>query len=236
MHTFAIISNSAKKRLEKRKTILKDFQIDRFGQIILDRNSGTISAVKETQRLLSLQSLGKNQALIIEEIQSLSQPAQQALLKLLEEPPKNTVIILEATNQEQILETIISRAAIFYIPAQEELSTEMQKNITDFWADLFRNDSIGKRLLKSSETVTVNNDRDSNINWINQQIIYFHDLLEKRVKQKNWKKTNLSPLNIGQIIRLLIFSKKYLLLNVNIKLLLDNLFLNLPYLCAKTDN
>jgi DNA polymerase-3 subunit delta' len=39
-----------------------------------------------------------------------------ALLKIIEEPPKNTLFILVAHNQEQILSTLLSRTQIVKIP------------------------------------------------------------------------------------------------------------------------
>src|SRR3990167_8811603 len=47
--------------------------------------------------------------IIIENAQTLTVPAQNALLKILEEPPKHAIIVLEATNKEALLATIRSR-------------------------------------------------------------------------------------------------------------------------------
>jgi DNA polymerase-3 subunit delta' len=43
-----------------------------------------------------------------------------ALLKIIEEPPKNTLFILVANNQEQILSTLLSRTQIVKIPKLED--------------------------------------------------------------------------------------------------------------------
>ncbi len=50
---------------------------------------------------------------IFTDIDNMSIPAQNALLKVLEEPPKNVVLILTCTSASSILPTIRSRAQIF---------------------------------------------------------------------------------------------------------------------------
>lgn len=53
-----------------------------------------------------------------------------ALLKIIEEPPEKTVIILIAENQEAILPTIISRTQIIQIPAlkEEAIAEQLKKD------------------------------------------------------------------------------------------------------------
>lgn len=57
---------------------------------------------------------GQKRVVIIRNAQLVTLVAQQALLKLLEEPPTDTVIILTATSQTALLETIISRCRPIY--------------------------------------------------------------------------------------------------------------------------
>lgn len=56
---------------------------------------------------------------------NLTNPAQNALLKTLEEPPNNTTLILISANKNQLLETIISRCQIV------ELATDIFYYKTD---------------------------------------------------------------------------------------------------------
>lgn len=59
---------------------------------------------------------------VIEKADALTLPAANALLKVIEEPPERTIIILCAENVEGILPTIRSRAQLVYFPglSQEE--------------------------------------------------------------------------------------------------------------------
>lgn len=53
--------------------------------------------------------------LIIDNADKMTQDAQDAFLKTLEEPPANTVFILLAENQSSLLPTVVSRCQVFYL-------------------------------------------------------------------------------------------------------------------------
>ena len=59
---------------------------------------------------------------IIEHAEALTIPAANSLLKVIEEPPERTVIILSADNAEGVLPTIHSRAQLVYFPNLSEQS------------------------------------------------------------------------------------------------------------------
>ncbi|MGI6120291.1 MAG: ATP-binding protein [Desulfosporosinus sp.] len=63
---------------------------------------------------------GKYKVSIIEQADSATLPAANALLKVIEEPPERTIIILFAQNAEGILPTILSRAQLIYFPDLNE--------------------------------------------------------------------------------------------------------------------
>jgi DNA polymerase-3 subunit delta' len=65
---------------------------------------------------------GNYKVSIIENADALTLPAANALLKVIEEPPERTVIILSAENAEGILPTIQSRAQFVYFPNLSEES------------------------------------------------------------------------------------------------------------------
>ncbi|MEM8830436.1 MAG: DNA polymerase III subunit gamma/tau [Cyanobacteria bacterium P01_G01_bin.19] len=54
----------------------------------------------------------KYRVFIIDECHQMSKPAQNAMLKLLEDPPQDTIFILCTTEEDKLLETIRSRARI----------------------------------------------------------------------------------------------------------------------------
>ena len=54
----------------------------------------------------------KYRVFIVDECHQMSKPAQNAMLKLLEDPPQDTIFILCTTEEDKLLETIRSRAGI----------------------------------------------------------------------------------------------------------------------------
>ncbi|MDR3541925.1 MAG: DNA polymerase III subunit [Desulfosporosinus sp.] len=63
---------------------------------------------------------GNYKVSVIEHANAMTLPAANALLKVIEEPPERTVIILNAENAEGILPTIQSRAQLVYFPNLSE--------------------------------------------------------------------------------------------------------------------
>ena len=84
-----------------------------FLHIFPDGSSITIETIRQTQAFVRLKTTGTQtwrRAIIIEDAHLLTVEAQNAFLKLLEEPPADTLIILTATSQTDLLPTITSRA------------------------------------------------------------------------------------------------------------------------------
>ncbi|MBX4201607.1 hypothetical protein KW803_01785 [Candidatus Saccharibacteria bacterium] len=79
-----------------------------------DKSEIPIDSVREVINKLSLRATTSrqtrlNRVFIIEDAQYLSTEAQNALLKLLEEPPARTLIILTADSEDNLLPTVVSR-------------------------------------------------------------------------------------------------------------------------------
>ena len=77
-----------------------------------DKASIGIEAVRELQHvaMLKLPADASRRIIIVRQAHTLTAEAQNALLKLLEEPPRNTHFILLAESEQQLLATIRSRA------------------------------------------------------------------------------------------------------------------------------
>lgn len=89
----------------------------------------SIEAVRQIEQFLSLKVPGQQtyrRVIIIEQAEKLSLEAQNALLKNLEEPPKDSLIILTATHASGLLPTIRSRAQTILVskPKKAELSKQ----------------------------------------------------------------------------------------------------------------
>ena len=85
---------------------------------------------------LSSHSIGGKKVILINNAESLTINAANALLKILEEPPENSYLILTAQNISSLLPTIISRCVMFKAPtpsaddARSFLKTEGYENLS----------------------------------------------------------------------------------------------------------
>lgn len=97
-----------------------------FTVVRAEKNSIPIDAIRELQHFLQLKTLGNQpfrRAVIVEHAEALTVEAQNALLKLLEEPPTDTIMILTADNQRALLPTILSRTQLITMntPTEDSL-------------------------------------------------------------------------------------------------------------------
>lgn len=98
-----------------------------FRRIEPIKNSISISEIRSIQEFVKLKTISKqeiNRIIVVENAQCLTLEAQNAFLKLLEEPPAGTLIILTASDPQGLLPTIISRTQVINIqsPAKKELA------------------------------------------------------------------------------------------------------------------
>lgn len=95
-----------------------------FKQISPDGNSISIDAIRDLQRFLQLKTVGSTKqlrrAVIIRHAHSLTTEAQNAFLKLLEEPPADTLLLLTASHKQALLPTILSRVQTITLYAPPE--------------------------------------------------------------------------------------------------------------------
>lgn len=101
-----------------------------------DGDSISIEAIRQLQKFLQLKTAGSNplrRAIIIEHAQGLTTEAQNAYLKLLEEPPADTIMILTADSPRALLPTILSRLQVINIltPGEEQLQELLQASNKD---------------------------------------------------------------------------------------------------------
>lgn len=150
-------------------TVAKDFAEKIIGNdnyILIKSDDGvikvdTIRALRDEIVLKPITSSRK--VVIIDNAEYMNEQAQNALLKILEEPPEYATIILIVANKEKLLYTIKSRCVLFKFHAlsNEEIEEYFNEKIDDELLEYGRG-SIG-RILKARE-----ND-DSNIikEWVN---------------------------------------------------------------------
>jgi DNA polymerase III delta prime subunit len=166
---YLIVGGNAQSRLEKAKKVAPETV------------TVSVSKVEEIRSLEKLIHTG--QSVILEDAQNLTTEAQNAFLKTLEEPPENVSIILLAQNEDQLLETVVSRCFLVNLSPSNPSNPPNPPNF---------------------EALKTTTDRATALTLID-------DLLAAK------------PYHLT---RPLFEAKKYLKANCNVKLTLENLFLN----------
>lgn len=126
MNSYLLIENDVKTQEEHARAFAEDLHINSLDITIISAKESDkqkdetsekrlkgISLIRDIFKKIHLTPLrGTEKALIILEADGLSIPAQNALLKTLEEPPPHTKIILTSENRHLLLPTIISRCLV----------------------------------------------------------------------------------------------------------------------------
>ncbi|MDL2232528.1 hypothetical protein LJC63_02975 [Ruminococcaceae bacterium OttesenSCG-928-L11] len=73
---------------------------------------------------------------LLKNVQDMSVQAQNALLKILEEPPETVVFILTCENKSALLETILSRVTLLSLEGVEAISDEREVEAGQIWEAL----------------------------------------------------------------------------------------------------
>lgn len=145
----------------------------------------------------------------------MTQEAQNSLLKTLEEPPKDTFIILTCSHKDNLLPTIISRTKVFEFYEKEDL---LEKNKIEKFISL----DFAEKCEVVDKLVMIKDkfDRRSKIEELIKLLLeYYREKLLK--SEDNNKKEILKSIELIEKI------KRGIVANVNLKLSLLNLIVNL---------
>lgn len=119
--------------------------------MFIDGQQGvTIDQIRDLKKFISFKSYrGKYKCAIIDDCHMMGQEAANSILKILEEPPGNSLIILITASPKLLLSTIFSRCQEIKFPPhpKEELlkyleTLGLNKKQAEFWAD-FSNGRLG---------------------------------------------------------------------------------------------
>ena len=171
MTSFLIIHKNPAIRQEYAASLAKKEHIDPFDitTIELETSLG-IEDVRTIQKKIFLKPFrGDTKATIIYNAHTASIEAQNALLKLLEEPPAHTILILTAQNKQSFLPTILSRCTIIELDTTDVTITDEQKNQLRGEFLKICTDPIGAKLKKAADLA---NEKTDALTWIMQMMEY----------------------------------------------------------------
>lgn len=177
MTSFIVISKNKQTRETYVKKFCEQQSIAPVDITILERETAVkkntqsigIEEIKILQKKLFLKPIKSlTKAVIIEETHLLTTEAQNALLKVLEEPPEHTIIILAGESKEPLLPTIISRCRVIELEKETiKITSDEREEYTHFILNL-PSMPIGERL-KRAEVLA--KDKDKALVWIEKLIL-----------------------------------------------------------------
>lgn len=193
-----------------------------------------IDEVRNLQKFLQLKPFKNDKKIaIITGAQELTLEAQNSLLKTLEEPPPNSLIILTVSDLSLMLPTIISRCELVELGSKPQLtlsSEEIEKRFEDL--EQLLSLGIGENLVKM-EKMEALKDRKEATNWLNGLSLITRQVLLSKYKDTETKNSllkklgNYSGRNLLVVLSLIAEAVKKLEANCNIRLVLDNFIIDI---------
>ncbi|HEX8965292.1 MAG TPA: hypothetical protein VF820_02580 [Patescibacteria group bacterium] len=220
MMSLLLISNDQQKAREYAKNLFLAKGINNVDIAIVDsENAIGIEDIRTIQKNLYLKPLKSlEKVLIIPNIQTASTEAQNSLLKVLEEPPANTTIVLLATTEKLLLPTILSRCKIEILDNKQEITAERTDEIAKEFEKI-ANAPIGEKLAIAQKLAE---DKTEAINFLTTAITIARDQMIQDVK--NNKSAIKKAGEINKLQKALTLASTT---NVAMRMILEDLFLNI---------
>lgn len=185
---------------EKALSLCLEFKISKFDidTIETEKALGILDIRLLQKRIFLTPVKGNKKVVILEVFFGMTLEAQNAFLKLLEEPPINTIIMILTTETDFLLPTVLSRCNIINLRKTKKIDKEnISKNLI-----IFNNLLNGKNALFLAQEN--GKSREEALNFLEELIITAEENLEKEKKfakaikkmQKTFfiiKTTNVSP-------------------------------------------
>lgn len=230
MQSFLFISKNPTKRDTAAVSFAKEQGIDELDITVIERGESEekkpklslgIEDIKRLQKKLFLKPFkGDTKAVILKEAHLLTTEAQNALLKVLEEPPLNTTIILTSESAHSLLPTIRSRCTISDLGYETiAITDDEKKELGDILGGIAEW-KVGKAL-KQAEILAKN--KDDAILWLEKMILVTREqMLQQVLVERAETSYHLYLLKTLQNTHRIIKST-----NVNLRLALENLLLQI---------
>lgn len=217
MNSFILVSKDETKRNDYIDTFVKDNTISPFDKTVIQSDTASIGIelIRDMQKSIYFKPLkGEKKMFVIENAHTITMEAQNALLKVLEEPPLHTYFFLSAQNENAFLPTILSRCKLIVLEEEKPLISEEkeQEYATNF--QQLTQGSIASRLAFAEKLAS---DKTKTQEWIEEMIYMLH------------RKMLENPQESREVVHFLTrLQEAYKLsqtTNVNLRLLLEHTFL-----------
>lgn len=204
----------------------KSMGLDRFFDvefILPEKNNISVDKIRGLKkRVFEIPLESKYKIFVIENAHMMNVPAQNSLLKTLEEAPSYAIIILATDNRNKLLDTIVSRCQIIsnYLENERSLDETTRFELYDILEKAYHNNI--HQIIASKKFFEKQIDRKTDI--INECEMFFSDVLDNKLGIQSdfsvrYKKylTKFEDLTINKIEKIILSLEDINeLLNVNI--------------------
>lgn len=199
----------------RESTVYSKFPQDNFHYHILTPIKNTIPVAVVRQLVQSLATTSAQPRVVwIQEADCLGVASANTLLKVLEEPPHNTIFVLTLNNKQRLLATILSRCSSLHLTRQDlPQDTELLAQLK-----LAMGQGIAERLQTSTSH---GKDREEIANYFLRVLTSLQKTLQTTTNPKSQR-------ILAQIVRLAQTAVETLGQNGNVTLIRDNFYLSLP--------
>lgn len=209
-HAYLLISRSKNSLAEEVNELINILKITPADFHSVKEEEGKLK-IEQMRRLIPQIFLkphsSKYKLFVIDGAGKLSREVANSLLKILEEPPSHSIIVLLAADERSILPTIYSRCQKIYLPGEDVSQPDFSQ--TSFLADI-KQKTIREKFTFAEQIIKEENLEQILETW---QTFFRQKLLEEE--------------QTGSIIEKIQQAKKNLRQSVNPRLLIENLLLEI---------
>lgn len=173
MQSLLILGNKTETeaRIEK---YISDLHISQFDILKIGRDeTAGIDDVKKIRAFVTTSAVsGKIRAAVIYDAEKATTQAQNALLKVLEEPPANCLIILTASKAHSLMPTVVSRCQIVFVSTADDTpDDDHEKTIRSLSTR-----SVAEKILIVQEKIKTKADA---MDFLSESIRAYHSFLHE---------------------------------------------------------
>lgn len=223
-HSTIITHSNAQVRNTYIETVLLQEKINKIDQLFLDDESIGIAQIRKLMPFISQKPIYSRFKVIIISGDNLTLEAQQALLKLLEEPPEYVHMYISISQSEKLIGTILSRTKLVQLNSIENLEIGDSDKMGFYWKELLSQSPISR--LKN---MVIPTERDELKVWLKDAIFFMRNQLLRSYSVKNNAENEFNTATSIQIIEQLIKTFNEVERNASLKLSLDHLLLSINY-------
>lgn len=219
MNSFIIISKTTQQQQKYLDEFIQTHHISAFDKTLIEEDGSVgIEIIRKLQETLYLKPYkGNEKMIIIHHAERLTTEAQNAFLKVLEEPPTFVYLFLLATTEEAFLPTILSRCTLikFTQESKEELDTEaLTKDVA-----ILTTGSVGEKLALAEQRAS---EKEHLAQWMKDTTRFVREQMMKAIddKEKTYIYTRM-------LLQLQEGNKIISTTNVNPRIILEHIFLTI---------